>query len=62
MGAFSKEIFSDLAEMYDDMGIKKESHIKEADIDRLAQSHSVAELKQNIETIKTKFTEIKEQL
>jgi len=62
VGAFSKEIFSDLAEMYDDMGIKKESHIKEADIDRLAQSHSVAELKQNIETIKTKFTEIKEQL
>ena len=59
---FSKDIFSNLTGMYEDMDIKSESQINESHIASLWESHSKSDLKAKIENIKTKLEKIKEQL
>ena len=62
VGAFAKDSFADLGSMYEEMGIKSENQIDENDITSLGESHSQSDLRQKIETIKTKLEKIKEQL
>jgi hypothetical protein len=57
---FSKDIFSDLGEVYQDMDIPSELQINEFDITNLSDINSQADLKHHIRIIQEKSTKIKE--
>ena len=57
--SFSNEIFSNLDDVYEDMGIKSDEQIKESDIANFSDINSPSDLKLMIENIKTKFLNIK---
>jgi len=59
IGSFSRDVFDDLDEVYEDMGIKWDNQIKEYDISSFEDINSPNELKSKVESIKEKFLKIK---
>ncbi|MCT7487224.1 hypothetical protein N5T98_11890 [Aliarcobacter cryaerophilus] len=59
---FSKNIFTELDEVYEKTGIKSDIQIKESDISSFADIKSENDLKQKIDNFKDKIEKIKAQL
>jgi septal ring factor EnvC (AmiA/AmiB activator) len=59
---FSKNIFTELDEVYEKTGIKSDIQIKESDISSFADVKSENDLKQKIDNFKNKIEKIKAQL
>ena len=59
---FSKNIFTELDEVYEKTGIKSDIQIKEKDISSFADIKSENDLKQKIDNFKNKIEKIKAQL
>ena len=59
---FSKNIFTELDEVYEKTGIKSDIQIKESDISSFADIKSENDLKQKIDNFKNKIEKIKAQL
>lgn len=59
---FSNDIFSELGEMYETMGIEPNTQINRSDIDSFRNIKSPEELRVKIENIKDKFNKIKIQI
>jgi septal ring factor EnvC (AmiA/AmiB activator) len=59
---FSKNIFTELDEVYEKTGIKSDIQIKEQDISSFADIKSENDLKQKIDNFKNKIEKIKAQL
>lgn len=58
----SKGIFSEANDMYEQMGIKSDIQVKEADFSALVNTSSENDLRQKVENIKEKFEHIKVQI
>jgi septal ring factor EnvC (AmiA/AmiB activator) len=59
---FSRNIFTELDEVYEKTGIKSDIQIKESDISSFADIKSENDLKQKIDNFKNKIEKIKAQL
>ncbi len=59
---FSKNLFSELDEVYEKTGIKSDIQIKESDISSFTDIKSENDLKQKIDNFKNKIEKIKAQL
>jgi hypothetical protein len=62
ISSFSKNLFSELDEVYEKTGIKSDIQIKESDISSFADIKSENDLKQKIENFKNKMEKIKAHL